>query len=52
MNANVDDKCTAWLTAAIAVEEGEAAFELVDVTEHLVFAHAMSGDDDVTGLPR
>lgn len=28
MNANVDDKFTAWLTAAIAVEDGEAAVEL------------------------
>ncbi|MDH5621225.1 MAG: hypothetical protein OEY74_04015 [Gammaproteobacteria bacterium] len=28
MNANVDDKFTAWLTAAIAVEDGEAAIEL------------------------
>lgn len=28
MSANVDDKFTAWLTAAIAVEDGEAALEL------------------------
>lgn len=28
MNANVDDKFTAWLTAAIAVEDGEAAVEV------------------------
>ena len=28
MNANVDDKFTAWLTAALALEDGEAALEI------------------------
>ena len=28
MNANVDDKFTAWLTAALALEDGEAAVEI------------------------
>ncbi len=40
MNANVDDKFTAWLTAAIAIEDGEAA---VEVEEAWVEATALPG---------
>jgi len=38
MNANVDDKFTAWLTAALAVEDGEA---VVEVEEAWVEATAL-----------
>ena len=40
MNANVDDKFSAWLTAALAIEDGEA---VVEVEEAWVEATALPG---------